>query len=253
MAKEFGIPVQFQRYWLWAKRQNHTYRPNRPLTTQEDAQCVSSSVKDVCIYKAVVWNNSIKKLYSIILGFSFPYLRHSIADFKVDSIQIWCYCLPWQDKAFLLCLHSVLIFLNFNFLNFLSLECLLSSILLLSCQGYFLVFIVTHAPFLISIDPLQVRQLREVSNKANNAELKLLLEVELGVVIYLFFGRLSGWLLHATTCAAFLTHSCFGAWKSLWNFYVIVQDLRPLLPPEKTKDDILIFFKLYDPSKEELR
>ncbi|XP_065870951.1 ubiquitin C-terminal hydrolase 12-like isoform X1 [Euphorbia lathyris] len=95
VTKEFGIPVQFQRFWLWAKRQNHTYRPNRPLTPQEEAQSVG--------------------------------------------------------------------------------------------------------------------QLREVSNKANNAELKLFLEVELG------------------------------------------HDLRPIHPPEKTKEDILLFFKLYDPSKEELR
>ncbi|KVI06231.1 hypothetical protein Ccrd_015416, partial [Cynara cardunculus var. scolymus] len=38
VAKELGIPVQYQRFWLWAKRQNHTYRPNRPLTPQEEAQ-----------------------------------------------------------------------------------------------------------------------------------------------------------------------------------------------------------------------
>lgn len=42
VAKEFGIPVQFQRFWLWAKRQNHTYRPNRPLTPLEEAQSVST-------------------------------------------------------------------------------------------------------------------------------------------------------------------------------------------------------------------
>ncbi|TKY50005.1 Ubiquitin carboxyl-terminal hydrolase [Spatholobus suberectus] len=95
VAKEFGIPVQFQRYWLWAKRQNHTYRPNRPLTHIEEAQSVG--------------------------------------------------------------------------------------------------------------------QLREVSNKVHNAELKLFLEVELGM------------------------------------------DSRPIAPPDKTKDDILLFFKLYDPEKEELR
>ncbi|KAF9592304.1 hypothetical protein IFM89_013530 [Coptis chinensis] len=95
VAKEFGIPVQFQRFWLWAKRQNHTYRPNRPLTLQEEAQSVG--------------------------------------------------------------------------------------------------------------------QLREVSNKAHNAELKLFLEVELG------------------------PESC------------------PVSPPEKTKEDILLFFKLYDPKKQELR
>ncbi|OIW16247.1 hypothetical protein TanjilG_18962 [Lupinus angustifolius] len=95
VAKEFGVPVQFQRYWLWAKRQNHTYRPNRPLMPVEEAQSVG--------------------------------------------------------------------------------------------------------------------QLREVSNKVHNAELKLFLEVELGL------------------------------------------DLRPIAPPEKTKDDILLFIKLYDPVKEELR
>ncbi|XP_060968980.1 ubiquitin C-terminal hydrolase 12-like isoform X3 [Cannabis sativa] len=95
VAKEFGVPVQFQRYWLWAKRQNHTYRPNRPLTHMEEAQSVG--------------------------------------------------------------------------------------------------------------------QLREVSNKANNAELKLFLEVEVGL------------------------------------------DQRPVAPPEKTKEEILIFFKLYDPLKEEMR
>ncbi|GFS45978.1 ubiquitin-specific protease 12 [Actinidia rufa] len=59
--------------------------------------------------------------------------------------------------------------------------------------------------------PTRVGQLREVSNKANNAELKLYLEVELG------------------------------------------QDLRPIPPPVKTKENILLFFKLYDPLKEEHR
>jgi len=95
VAKEFGIPVQCQRFWIWAKRQNHTYRPNRPLLPQEEAQSVG--------------------------------------------------------------------------------------------------------------------QLRELSNKTHNAELKLFLEVEVGM------------------------------------------DLRPLPPPDKTKEDILLFFKLYDPVKAELR
>ncbi|XP_052175009.1 ubiquitin C-terminal hydrolase 12 isoform X2 [Diospyros lotus] len=95
VAKEFGIPVQFQRFWIWAKRQNHTYRPNRPLAPQEEAQSVG--------------------------------------------------------------------------------------------------------------------QLREVSNKMNNAELKLFLEVEL------------------------------------------VSDGSPIPPPDKTKEDILVFFKLYEPEKEQIR
>ncbi|XP_061338181.1 ubiquitin C-terminal hydrolase 13-like isoform X2 [Gastrolobium bilobum] len=94
-AKEFGIPVQFQRFWLWQERQNYTYRPNRPLTHVEEAQSIGQLI--------------------------------------------------WE------------------------------------------------------------------SNNFHNAELKLFLEVELGL------------------------------------------DLRPIAPPDKEKDDILIFFKLYDPETEELR
>ncbi|GAY64162.1 hypothetical protein CUMW_231490 [Citrus unshiu] len=63
----------------------------------------------------------------------------------------------------------------------------------------------------IPFNLFKVGQLREVSNKVHNAELKLFLEVERG------------------------------------------PDLRPIAPPEKTKEDILLFFKLYDPEKEELR
>lgn len=40
VAKELHIPVQCQRFWLWAKRQNHTYRPNRPLSPAEEAMTV---------------------------------------------------------------------------------------------------------------------------------------------------------------------------------------------------------------------
>ncbi|XP_010036572.2 ubiquitin carboxyl-terminal hydrolase 12 [Eucalyptus grandis] len=40
VAREFGVPVQCQRFWFWAKRQNCTYRPYRPLTPQEEAQSV---------------------------------------------------------------------------------------------------------------------------------------------------------------------------------------------------------------------
>ncbi|TVU46529.1 hypothetical protein EJB05_06070 [Eragrostis curvula] len=36
LAQEFATPVQFQRLWLWGKRQNRTFRPYRPLTAQEE-------------------------------------------------------------------------------------------------------------------------------------------------------------------------------------------------------------------------
>ncbi|KAF7815408.1 ubiquitin carboxyl-terminal hydrolase 12-like isoform X1 [Senna tora] len=38
IAKEYGIPVHCQRFWLWAKRQNDTYRPSRPLTPMQIKQ-----------------------------------------------------------------------------------------------------------------------------------------------------------------------------------------------------------------------
>ncbi|KAM0006397.1 putative ubiquitinyl hydrolase 1 [Helianthus debilis subsp. tardiflorus] len=95
VARKFGIPVQYQRFWLWEKRENQTYRPKRPLPPLEEA--------------------------------------------------------------------------------------------------------------------LPVGQFRKVPNKANNAEFRLFLEVEIG------------------------------------------QDSWPVPLPVKTKDEILLFFKLYDPYTEELR
>ncbi|KAM7261626.1 hypothetical protein ACFE04_020703 [Oxalis oulophora] len=41
VAKEFGVPVQFQRFWFWVKRQNFTYRLNRPITPQEEVKSVT--------------------------------------------------------------------------------------------------------------------------------------------------------------------------------------------------------------------
>jgi ubiquitin carboxyl-terminal hydrolase 7 len=42
VAAELGVPVERQRYWLWAKRQNQTFRPNRVLLPNEtEAQTVS--------------------------------------------------------------------------------------------------------------------------------------------------------------------------------------------------------------------
>ncbi|KAM0013352.1 putative ubiquitinyl hydrolase 1 [Helianthus debilis subsp. tardiflorus] len=37
VAKELGIPVQYQRFWFCARRVNHTYRPDIPFTPQEEA------------------------------------------------------------------------------------------------------------------------------------------------------------------------------------------------------------------------
>lgn len=42
LAKEFGTEVKSQRFWLWDKRQNGTYRPSRPLSSHEEKLPVDS-------------------------------------------------------------------------------------------------------------------------------------------------------------------------------------------------------------------
>jgi len=49
VAEKFGIPVEQQRYWLWSRRQNHTYRPTRPLTLAEEAMKIVQ-VKELTQY-----------------------------------------------------------------------------------------------------------------------------------------------------------------------------------------------------------
>jgi len=41
VATELGVPVWRQRYWLWAKRQNQTFRPNRLLQPEEESQTMA--------------------------------------------------------------------------------------------------------------------------------------------------------------------------------------------------------------------
>ncbi|KAL7084732.1 hypothetical protein ACP275_14G239300 [Erythranthe tilingii] len=83
VAKEFGIPVQFQRFWLWAKRQNHTYRPSRPLTHFEEAQTVGH-VRDLC---NKVQNAELKLFLELELG---PDLRPiTLPDRVKDDILLF--------------------------------------------------------------------------------------------------------------------------------------------------------------------
>ncbi|KAF7131994.1 hypothetical protein RHSIM_Rhsim09G0140000 [Rhododendron simsii] len=199
VAKEFGIPVQFQRFWLWAKRQNHTYRPNRPLTTQEEAQSEKGNrekelvgkktmvdrvdrVEDLVEWRGsrslsgeVRMNEGQGKYCFIVVPGLFAVcntLGVTSGGFEKEERQMWdnIHNRRWQEAN------------------------------LVKCQGR------VSQP-----QAGEVGQLREVSNKTNNAELKLFLEVEFG------------------------------------------QDLQPVPPPVKSKEEILIFLKCYDPLKEELR
>lgn len=46
VAEELGVPVPSQRFWTWAKRQNGTFRPAKPLTAQEVQLTVSELKAD---------------------------------------------------------------------------------------------------------------------------------------------------------------------------------------------------------------
>ncbi|KAM0908720.1 hypothetical protein ACQ4PT_015296 [Festuca glaucescens] len=71
VAEELGIPVQFQRFWLWAKRQNHTCRLSRPLNSQEEELTVGK------LSKAADKANAELKLFleverGLVIGSSLP-------------------------------------------------------------------------------------------------------------------------------------------------------------------------------------
>ncbi|XP_062207009.1 ubiquitin C-terminal hydrolase 13-like isoform X1 [Phragmites australis] len=65
LSKEFGIPVQSQRFWLWAKRQNNTYRPNRTLTLQEETSAIGL-LKDATINK--LQNSEVRLFLEVHFG-----------------------------------------------------------------------------------------------------------------------------------------------------------------------------------------
>ncbi|XP_062207011.1 ubiquitin C-terminal hydrolase 13-like isoform X3 [Phragmites australis] len=69
LSKEFGIPVQSQRFWLWAKRQNNTYRPNRTLTLQEETSAIGL-LKDATINK--LQNSEVRLFLEVHFGQNHP-------------------------------------------------------------------------------------------------------------------------------------------------------------------------------------
>ncbi|XP_026398323.1 ubiquitin carboxyl-terminal hydrolase 12-like [Papaver somniferum] len=64
VAKEFGVPVQFQRFWLWIKHPDETYRPYRPLTLKEETQPIEK-LREFSNKLAAnrVWNYQDLKLF----------------------------------------------------------------------------------------------------------------------------------------------------------------------------------------------
>ncbi|CAD6229664.1 unnamed protein product [Miscanthus lutarioriparius] len=65
LSKEFGIPVESQRFWVWAKRQNCTYRPSRPLTFLEETSAIAF-LKDAIVSKLP--NSEVRLFLEVHLG-----------------------------------------------------------------------------------------------------------------------------------------------------------------------------------------
>ncbi|GJN12763.1 hypothetical protein PR202_ga31071 [Eleusine coracana subsp. coracana] len=59
LTQEFFTPVQSQRLWLWALRQNRTFRPDRPLSAEEETLPV--------LHPFHVWNPTSKEDFLVFL------------------------------------------------------------------------------------------------------------------------------------------------------------------------------------------
>jgi ubiquitin carboxyl-terminal hydrolase 7 len=80
-AQQLGVPVAQQRWWLWAKRQNGTFRPSRLVTPAEESQPVST------IHE---------QLTTPLL--SYGYGTHNSKKDSLDSLQLLLET-PWPPPA----------------------------------------------------------------------------------------------------------------------------------------------------------
>jgi hypothetical protein len=105
LLKEYGIPVQCQRFWLWAKRQNNTYRPSRPLTHQEETAAVSGILEQI---SCLTWQRVLSSCMntSILLCKNGPsYIVLILPCLTLSNIQIIllnnfdnCEGEPWRSS-----------------------------------------------------------------------------------------------------------------------------------------------------------
>nr|TKV95498.1 hypothetical protein SEVIR_9G367400v2 [Setaria viridis] len=94
LAEEFGTSVQSQRLWLWARRENNTYRPYRPLSPKEEKQSVIDplssrdlmSKEDLFVYL---------KLYDPVQ----TQLRSTDAQMKIQALEDEIVMLKLQDRC----------------------------------------------------------------------------------------------------------------------------------------------------------
>lgn len=89
---------------------------------------------------------------------------------------------------------------------------------------------------------MQVGKLEEDFNKNNNTELHLFLEIIPGLVIFSY----SIWWLSMVFRNSYYLLACFS------NLLGKIEERCQITPPNEVNEDVL-FFKLYDSKKEDLR
>jgi len=47
VAEALGVPPEKQRFWMWSRRQNHTYRPSMPFSIPDDARVVDMKENNI--------------------------------------------------------------------------------------------------------------------------------------------------------------------------------------------------------------
>lgn len=70
--KQLGIPPSHQRYWLWAKRQNHTYRPDRPLEGEVDELSAIMDIREDMAAMPTKFQADLKLYLEVPSNFTLP-------------------------------------------------------------------------------------------------------------------------------------------------------------------------------------
>jgi hypothetical protein len=91
------VPAWAQRWWLWAERVNGTYRPERLVTHVEDADAMSTVLKDVVGAVASASSELIWVLYLETPWLSpqpvVPLEKGILLFFKASQTRQLCFCL----------------------------------------------------------------------------------------------------------------------------------------------------------------
>ncbi|KAK2431551.1 ubiquitinyl hydrolase 1 [Trifolium repens] len=236
VAKEFGIPARFQRFWICRKRQNHSFRPWRTLTHIEEAQ----SLAELVLSKVM---GSNKAEYHLFLQVERGLDLCPIAPLIMRKDDILLFFKLYDPEK------EELRYVGRFFVN---------------CTGK-PIEILTKLKKLAGYDPDEEIELYEdmLFNIFKEEVAK-----EFGIPArFQHFWLWAKRQNHTFRPSRPLTHieesgtvgqliMITKAYKPVYHLFLQVEhglDLCPIASLNMRKDDILLFFKLYDPEKEELR